>query len=149
MSGTTDAILTHLKGKSPAEIEKTLRNLERMSTAQAEEAGAIAAKQAAMVEAMSLAEAQIKLERAIEKNDLAEIAKWAPVHRKKLDWVTDQMAANEQARVAEINKPAIEQRQAAHTAAINELDALNRKIGKNDSDWLRMRKLSTEIRELA
>jgi len=149
MSETTDAILRFLEGKSPNEIEKTLRNLERMSAAQAEESGAIVAREAAKVESMSLADAQIKLERAIEKNDLSAIAKWAPLHKEKLARLTDKLQEDREAELAKINAPAIEARQARQAESLQEMNVLNNKIGKSDADWRRLRELDVEIKGLS
>ena len=126
MADTTDAILTHLSGMGPREIELTLRNLERMSVAQAEEAGALAARQKAADEKMSLAEVQVKLERANAAGDLEGIRRWQPLHQEKLKWVTDQMQANEQARIDKVNQPVIEKRQARRSEILQELDLLSK-----------------------
>jgi hypothetical protein len=149
MAETTDVVLGYLQNKTPQQIERTLKNLEAMSLTQAQESGSIAAKQAASDAEMSLAEVQVKLEKANAAGDLEALKRWQPLHREKLDWVLSQMAANEQARVAEINAPAVEARQAKYQEHISEMDALNRKIGRSDADMKRLGELQKEIRELA
>ena len=93
MAETTDAILAHLRGKSPQQIEQTLKNLGRMSEAQAEEKGVIAARQAAEIDAMTLDEVGVKLNKANANADFEEVKKWEPIHKQKLQWDTDQKQA--------------------------------------------------------
>ena len=127
MTSTTEHVLEFLKGKSPGEIEKVLSNLQRMSTAQAQESGEIAAKQQAADAAMSLAEVQVKLEKAVGANDLEALQRWQPLHLEKLRWIQNQVQANEDARVAKINQPLIEKRQARRNELLTELNELTKR----------------------
>jgi hypothetical protein len=95
---------------------------------------------------MSLADAQIKLESAIEKNDLAEIAKWGPIHRRKLAWVTDQVQADRQAELTKANKPIVDQRQARRDALLSELNALTQNNVSSNFD--RIREIDQELGDL-
>lgn len=124
MAGTTDLILQYLEGKTPVEIERTLKNLNIMTTARAQEAGVIAAREQAADDAMSLDEVQEKLQKAIGAGDLKAIEHLQPLHKQKLAWVTGQMQADEVARVDKINKPVLEQRQARRNELLNELNVL-------------------------
>jgi hypothetical protein len=143
---TTDAVLGYLQNKTPQQIEQTLRNLERMSVAQAEETGAIAARQAAADEKMSLDEVSHELEKANASSDFAAIAKWAPIHQRKLQWVSDQVQADETARLEKINKPVIEARQARRTELLAELNELTKTNVSQNFD--RMRIIQQELKGL-
>jgi hypothetical protein len=147
MTATTEHVLNFLKDKSPGEIEKTLRNLERMSTAQAEESGAIAARQAAADDKMSLNDVEIKLQKAIATNDQEALKRWQPLHKQKLQWVSDQVRADEQARVDKTNKPAVEARQARRTELLNELNILTR--GTVSGNFDRIASVQDELRALS
>ena len=124
MAETTDAILGYLQGKTPDEIERTLKNLKAMSIAQAEEAGTIAARQQAADDKMSLNEVEVKLQKAIGAGDLAGVAKWQPLHQQKLQWVTDKLQADQEAELARINEPAKAARQARRLELERELTRL-------------------------
>lgn len=147
MAETTDAILTHLKGKSPDEIHRTLRNLERMSTSQAEETGQIAARQKAADENLSLNDVQEKLQTAINKGDMSGIERWQELHQEKLNWVTSQMQAREQGRVDKTNQPLVEERQARRNELLTELNSLTQGTVSGNLD--RIGQINQELRGLS
>ena len=147
MAATTDHVLAYLKDKTAQEIERTLKNLQAMSTAQAEETGAIAARQKAADEKMSLNEVQEKLVKANAAGDLEAIRRWQPLHQEKLKWVTDQMQAREQERVDKINKPAIEKRQARRAELLQELNEITQGTVSGNLD--RIEQLSKELEGLS
>jgi len=147
MAGTTDLILQYLEGKTPVEIERTLKNLNIMTTARAEEAGVIAAREQAADDAMSLEDVQERLQKAIAAGDIRSIERLQPLHKAKLQWVTGQVDADEVARLAAANAPALAARQARRDELIGELAVLTQ---NNVSQNLkRIGEVQKELRELS
>ena len=147
MAATTDHVLAFLKDKTPVEIEKTLSNLRIMAESEAHEAGAIAARRRAADEKMSLAEVQVKLEKAVGANDLEALQRWQPLHLAKLRWVQNQVDTNEAVRTAKANAPAVEARQGRRSEILQELDTLTR--GTVSGNFDRIGALQDELRGLA
>ena len=146
MAETTDAILGYLQGKTPVEIEKTLRNLQALSLAQAEESGVQLARQQADDEKMSLSEVQVKLQKAIADGDLEAVNRWEPLHKQKLQWVTGQVDADEAERVAKINAPALAARQARRDELIGEMNALT--TNNVSQNFTRLHEIDKELKGL-
>jgi len=146
MAGTTDLILQYLEGKTPVEIERTLKNLNIMTTARAEEAGVILARQQAADDAMSLEDVQERLQKAIAAGDIKAIERLQPLHKQKLQWVSDQVQADEVARVAKINEPAPPPLPARRDELIGELNVLT--TSNVSQNIRRIHEINKELKEL-
>jgi hypothetical protein len=147
MGEKSELIASMLVNKTPDQIERLFKGVERSLRYEADEAAEQAQKQAAEVEAMSLEAADRELNRAIERGDLASIAKWGPIHRRKLAWVTDQVQADREAELERINKPALEQKQARRQELEGELAALTQPGAQIDFD--RIGAVHEELRGLS
>jgi hypothetical protein len=147
MGEKSELIASMLVGKTPEQIEKLFTGVERTLRFEAEEAKEQAEAKAAAVGAMSLEEAERELNRAIERTDLAGIAKWGPIHRRKLAWVTDQVQADREAEFTKANAPAIEARQKRRSELLAELNALSQ--NNVSQNFERLEQVSRELRELS
>jgi hypothetical protein len=148
MSETTEAILEHLKGKSPDEIARTLQNLQDMSTEHAKEKGVISARQQAADEKMSLAETTKLLEKANAECDLKTIERLLPLHKEKINWVAQQMQSDQAEELRIINEPAVASRKERAAEVLGEMNMLISKAGKSHKEWRKLDSLQAELKGL-